>query len=202
MQVPVNAVRALLPGCAHLNKPPELAAELAAFLVLRHKFQTDEISPGTDLDELWHHMLLNTRMAETVRREIGLVHHSTTGEADDHELMLRRLHAMNCLEASGYTVSPQLWQQPGSVMASIHLRGTGFATEFCTRDDRNDLVERLILFNRVMNNAAGGVKRRYFKDEPIDQEEVKKVKREPFVQEPVGYVVVFVKTMVCTHTCL
>jgi hypothetical protein len=64
------AVQQLQQGCARLGLHADVALELVAFLELRRRFalppsgrEPQGLSPGTQLDQLWHWMLLNTRVS-------------------------------------------------------------------------------------------------------------------------------------------
>jgi hypothetical protein len=65
-----SAVQQLQQGCARLGLHGDVALELVAFLDLRRRFvpsvtgeEPQNLSPGTQLDQLWHWMLLNTRVS-------------------------------------------------------------------------------------------------------------------------------------------
>jgi hypothetical protein len=63
------AVQQLQAGCQHLGLPPHAAVELVRFLTLKRliSLRPDSsrslgVSPGYQLDRLWHWMLLNTQV--------------------------------------------------------------------------------------------------------------------------------------------
>ena len=157
MEIPAEAVNAILPLCAKVGRIPALAVarELVAFLCLRKQYQDFAVdiplgvSPGSLIDDVWHKLLLETGLAEDVYNIIGggsTIHHSAREGNSDHDLMLRRLNAMNCLEALGHQVKPTLWRQAGSVMASITRKRGLYTTRFCTARDMASLTDSLAMF--------------------------------------------------------
>jgi hypothetical protein len=67
------AVQQLQRGCARLGLHADVALELVSFLELRRRFarpvtgeEPQNLSPGTQVDQLWHWMLLNTRVRQQV----------------------------------------------------------------------------------------------------------------------------------------
>jgi hypothetical protein len=63
------AVNQLQAGCVHLGLPPQAAVELVRFLTLKRLISLRsgsskvlDVSPGYQLDRLWHWMLLNTQV--------------------------------------------------------------------------------------------------------------------------------------------
>jgi len=67
--VSLPAVQQLQAGCKHLGLPPHAAVELVRFLTLKRliSLRSDSskvlgVSPGYQLDRLWHWMLLNTQV--------------------------------------------------------------------------------------------------------------------------------------------
>jgi hypothetical protein len=71
------AVQQLQAGCLHLDLPPHAAVELVRFLTLKRLISLRSptskslgVSPGYQLDRLWHWMLLNTQVRSS--RSSGL----------------------------------------------------------------------------------------------------------------------------------
>lgn len=106
------------------------AVELMRFLALRHNQPVHSmdcflgVSPGYEVDKLFHAMLLNTEVAETVWATLGYrVYHSTMEGYTDDEIMLRRLYALNIWKRElGHEPSLGLWDEAGTIMADIKDR--------------------------------------------------------------------------------
>jgi hypothetical protein len=80
------ALHDLRKGCHYLRQPTHLADELVRFLMIRRMSTKAgiDVSPGSTVDELWHWMLLNTKVrarlsvARTFQRNCLLTNHGST----------------------------------------------------------------------------------------------------------------------------
>ena len=120
-------MRELDRGCDQLGQTHELTLELVSFLLACRRAAAEHpfwsLSPSQRLDELWHWMLLNTRVATQVHDLIGgVVHHSTdTASDEDDAKVLRRLRTMSLMLANGLAPQRHLWEEPGTVFSGIQL---------------------------------------------------------------------------------
>jgi hypothetical protein len=125
-----GAMRALAVACEALQLDYAVAVELVEFLkVKRHVLSVsprdaEDMSPSTKMDELWHHVLLNSAMRETVDGITGgHVPHSTSPAClSELDKVRRRLFTMGLMERHATTRnSPDMsvWQAPGTIMADI-----------------------------------------------------------------------------------
>ena len=89
-----SCVQQLKAGCRYLDLPNSTARELVRFLLVK-RFVGDEtgsrLSPSSKVDALWHWMLLETNVRDTVEALVGRVKHTQATEAhSDTDKMERR----------------------------------------------------------------------------------------------------------------
>jgi len=116
------SIAALMAKAVDMGYHRSLAIELYKYLSLRlHSPATVELSPSIIVDELWHWLLVNTELAESVYTLLGgRVHHSTSSSNDRcSSKTLRRMRAMNMLELDGHPPNVSFWAEGGLVPCKI-----------------------------------------------------------------------------------
>lgn len=114
-------VRALRAACAREGLPEETTLELVRFLQAKryhdtfvsHSRKPRDMSPSSNINRLWHVMLLNTDISSRVHELVGgVVRHAAMGEKDlsDNEKMMQRLYSMNVMASLGWKPNTRLWE--------------------------------------------------------------------------------------------
>ncbi|KAG1655894.1 hypothetical protein FOA52_006092 [Chlamydomonas sp. UWO 241] len=105
---------------SRLGRSPALSTELLQFLRVKRAHPNDA-GPSSTIDDLWHLMLLNTDVAATVHKHLGIVvPHSTSSAADPPRAkMLRRLFTLNELRRAGYSPCEDFWRDSGVVLSRV-----------------------------------------------------------------------------------
>ena len=89
-----KCVESLKAGCDQLGLPTTAARELVRFLFVKRCINDEnssKISPSAKLDKLWHWMLLETDIRDSVEKLVGRVAHSQNlAVQDDKTKLLRR----------------------------------------------------------------------------------------------------------------
>ena len=81
-------------GCHDLGLPSQTALELVRFLLVKRFVggqNGSELSPSSTLAKLWHWMLLETAVRESVEELVGKVSHTqkTATQSDDEQVERR-----------------------------------------------------------------------------------------------------------------
>lgn len=105
------------------NEPRELCSEFLKFLFVRKGHRM--ASPSSQIDSLWHRVLLDTVLCEEIYSGFGggVIHHYPLDDRDldDREKAVRRLYAMSQMRLLGLKPDLRFWQQAGTLLAKITL---------------------------------------------------------------------------------
>lgn len=90
-----RAIKALQEGCAQKGLPRAAAKELVRFLFMKRLVGDEKgsrLSPSAQIDELWHWMLLETEVRDSVEALVGgkIMHTQATMHHTDEEKLERR----------------------------------------------------------------------------------------------------------------
>lgn len=103
----------------------ELADQLYAFLSIKTfvaKANLNlQVSPCPKVDDLWHRMLLETRIRDSVHEALGgdVPHSASDSDLPDVVKAVRRLAAMTLMELDGWHVRIDLWREPHTLMQDV-----------------------------------------------------------------------------------